>query len=93
MAKKKNSGSKHVVRAELSNFELAKAKSALTLKIFSRGKRVGELQVGRGSLFWWGARQQKGRRVRWGKFADMMDQLAYGKKARARRAPRKAKEV
>ncbi len=38
------------VHAELSNFQLAKAKSALRLQIYSRGKKVGELQVGRGSL-------------------------------------------
>ena len=66
------------VRAELDNFELAKAKSALKLLIYSRGEKVGELQVGRGSLYWWGARRQKEKRVGWGKFAEMMDLLAYG---------------
>ncbi len=37
------------VRAELSNFQLAKAKSALRLQIYARGKKLGDLQVGRGS--------------------------------------------
>ena len=67
------------VRAALDNFALAKAKSALTLRIYSNGEKVGELQVGRGSLYWWGARRQKEKRIRWGQFADMMDELAYGK--------------
>jgi len=67
------------VRAELDNFELAKAKSALTLQIYSRGEKVGELQVGRGSLYWSGARRQKEKRIGWGKFAEMMDLLAYGR--------------
>ena len=49
---RKSMNRKHEVRAELSNFQLAKAKSALTLRIFSRGQKVGELQVGRGSLYW-----------------------------------------
>lgn len=69
---------KYRVRAELENFELAKARSALTLQIYSRGKKVGELQVGRGSVYWWGARRQNEKRIGWGRFAEMMDRLAYG---------------
>jgi len=75
---KKAANRKHEVKAELSNFQLAKAKSALTLRIFSRGEKVGELQVGRGSLYWWGKRKQKAKRVNWSKFTDMMNRLAYG---------------
>jgi hypothetical protein len=66
------------VRASLANFQLAKAKSALTLQIFSRGEKVGELQVGRGSLYWWGRYKQKPQRVRWSRFTELMNQLAYG---------------
>jgi hypothetical protein len=66
------------VRAELDNFELAKAKSALKLQIYSRGEKFGELQIGRGSLYWWGAHRQKFKRIRWSLFADMMNELAYG---------------
>jgi hypothetical protein len=69
---------KYTVRAELDNFELAKAKSALKLQIYSRGQKVGELQLGRGSIYWWGAHRQKEKRIRWGRFAEMMDRLAYG---------------
>jgi hypothetical protein len=72
---------KHEVKAELSNFELAKAKSALTLKIYSRGGKVGELQVGRGSLYWWGRYRQKHKRVNWSRFTKMMNFLAYGDRA------------
>lgn len=66
------------VRAELDNFELAKARSALKLQIYRRGLKVGELEVGRGSLYWWGAYRQKPKRIGWGRFAEMMDRLAYG---------------
>jgi hypothetical protein len=69
---------KYKVRAELDNFELAKAKSALKLVIYSKGEKVGELQMGQGSLYWWGAHRQKEKRINWGKFAEMMDTLAYG---------------
>jgi hypothetical protein len=70
---------KYEVKAELENFTLAKAKSALTLEIYSRQEKLGELNVGRGSLYWWGAHRQKEKRVSWGRFAQMMDELAYGK--------------
>jgi hypothetical protein len=67
------------VKAEISNATLAKAKSALTLQIYRRDLKLGELQIGRGSLFWSGARRQSAKRIRWGRFAEMMDRLAYGK--------------
>jgi hypothetical protein len=70
---------KYIVQAALDNFRLAKAKSALRLQIYSRGEKVGELQVGQGSLYWWGAHRHKEKRVSWGRFAEMMDRLAYGK--------------
>jgi hypothetical protein len=74
----KRGSKKHHVKAELSNFELAKAQSALTLRIFSRGSKVGELQVGRGSLYWWGRYRQKSKRLNWTKFTHVMNKLAYG---------------
>jgi len=66
------------VKAEISNATLAKAKSALTLQIYRRDLKLGELQIGRGSLFWAGARRQSAKRIHWGRFAEMMDRLAYG---------------
>jgi hypothetical protein len=67
------------VKAEISNTTLAKAKSALTLQIYRRDEKLGEIQIGRGSLFWAGARRQSAKRIDWGRFAEMMDRLAYGK--------------
>ena len=71
---------KYEVKAEIENFSLVKAKSALKLEIYCREEKLGELRVGRGSLYWWGAHRQKEKRVSWGRFAQMMDELAYGKK-------------
>ena len=79
-AKKNRIGTKNYrVKAELNNFDPAKAKSALKLSIYSKGEKVGELQVGRGSLYWWGAHRQKEKRIHWGRFADMLNELAYAK--------------
>jgi hypothetical protein len=79
MAAKKRLMRKHEVRADLSNFTLAKAKSALTLQVYAKGEKVGELQIGRGSLNWWGRNKQTNKRISWGRFTKMMNELAYGK--------------
>ncbi|HXX82503.1 MAG TPA: hypothetical protein VEN29_00835 [Casimicrobiaceae bacterium] len=70
---------KHVVKAELANFELVKAGSSLRLEIFSNDEKIGELEVGRGSLYWYGRNRKTRERVDWSRFAEMMDELAYGK--------------
>lgn len=67
------------VKAEISNATLAKAKSALKLEIYRKREKLGALQIGRGSLYWTGARRQTAKRIHWGRFAKMMDELAYGK--------------
>jgi hypothetical protein len=81
MAKKKrvikSPGHTFEVKAEIANTTLAKARSALTLQIYRKELKLGELQIGRGSLFWSGARRQSAKRINWGKFAEMMDRLAY----------------
>ena len=69
---------KHVVRASLDNFELAKARSSLTLEIYAHDEKIGELEVGRGSLFWTGRSRQRSKRLDWSDFADKMNELAYG---------------
>ena len=66
------------VKAALANSTLTKAKSALTLQIYSKKEKIGELDIGRGSLYWTGAHRQISKRVNWERFAEMMDRLAYG---------------
>jgi hypothetical protein len=69
---------KHEVKADLANFELAKARSSLNLQIYADREKIGELEIGRGSLYWYGRRKQKSKRIDWSQFAQMMDHLAYG---------------
>lgn len=68
----------HVVRAELKVHELSKAGTSLLLEIMQHGEKIGELEIGRGSLFWRGGRRQSRKRLRWSRFAELMDDLAYG---------------
>jgi hypothetical protein len=70
---------RHEVKAGLSNFDLAKAGSSLNLQIYANREKIGELEVGRGSLYWYGRGRHKSKRINWTKFAEMMDGLAYGR--------------
>jgi len=73
---------KHEVKADLRNFHLTIAGSALRMQIYADREKIGELQVGRGSLYRFGRSKETRKRIDWSRFADMMDQLAYGKKRR-----------
>ena len=79
MAKrKKQSRRKHAVRANLQVMELSKAGTSLDLAIYADEQKLGDLTIGRGSLFWHGRNRQSSKRISWSRFAKMMDELAYG---------------
>jgi len=71
---------KHAVRALLNIHELTKAGTSLTLEISAAGEKIGQLEIGRGGLFWWGGRRHKSKRLSWTRFAEIMDHLAYGER-------------
>ena len=73
---------KHSVKAHLQVLELAKAGSSLDLEIYSSKEKLGTLIIGRGSLYWYGRNRHKSKRISWTRFAEMMDELAYGAKHR-----------
>ncbi len=77
MAKKK-AIKKHTVKASFQVPALSKAGSSLNLEIYASRQKIGELIIGRGSLFWYGRNRQKRKRIPWTSFAEMMDRLAYG---------------
>lgn len=76
---KKRARRKHSVKAHLQTIELFKAGSSIDLDIYASRLKIGTLKIGRGSLFWYGRNRQNRKRISWTKFADMMDDLAYGK--------------
>lgn len=69
---------KHEVKASLIVHNLSKAGTALHLEIYSAGAKIGDLEVGRGSLYWTGRSRHRSKRIAWTRFAEMMDELAYG---------------
>jgi hypothetical protein len=80
MAPKLPPGHKHAVKARLQVHGLTNAGTSLDLEIFADRRKLGDLVIGRGSLYWFGRGRQKRKRIRWSKFAEMMDELAYGRK-------------
>lgn len=88
-AKKTSSRRVHAVSAQLSVTELLRAGTALTLEISGKEGKLGELEIGRGALYWKGRYQQTSKRISWTRFADMMDELA-GSNLRARRTTAKS---
>ncbi len=72
---------KHEVQASLRVPQLARAGSSLNLEIYAHQEKIGELIIGRGSLYWYGRSRQKSKRIAWSRFAEMMDELAYGRTA------------
>ncbi len=75
---KNTTSRKHEVKAEWKVPQLARAGSSLNLKIYAHEEKIGELVIGRGSLYWYGRNRQKSKRISWSRFAEMMDALAYG---------------
>jgi len=70
---------KHLVKADLRVQGLSKAGSSLTLRVYANDYKLGTLEIGRGSLYWYGRSRHTRKRIDWTAFAEMMDGLAYGK--------------
>jgi hypothetical protein len=68
----------HSVTASLRNFGLPKAKSAIKLEVYAEKHKLGELEIGRGGLYWWGHSRVRTKRIGWSRFAAMMNKEAYG---------------
>lgn len=75
---KRSTNQVHAVKVSIKNVELTKLGTATRLEIYANEQKIGELMIGRGSLSWYGRGRQKGKRIDWSKFAEMMDYLAYG---------------
>ena len=75
---KRKARRKHSVKGTLQVQELSKAGTSLNLKIYANKVKLGELEIGRGSLFWKGRKRKRRKRISWSSFAEKMDELSYG---------------
>lgn len=77
MAKESNIR-KHSVKCTVQIPKLAKSGSSVWFEVFSDGEKIGTIVLGRGSLSWFGGKRQKGTRIAWSKFAELMNNHCYG---------------
>ncbi len=78
--RKKRVVRKHAVKASIQVHELSKAGTSIQFEIYASGEKIGTIIIGRGSLTWRGGRRQKDKVISWTRFAEMMDEMAYGAK-------------
>jgi hypothetical protein len=65
---------RHEIRISLRSASvLTKADSALLIEIRDEGELQGHLEVGRGSVIWWGRNKQSGKRVPWARFIQALE--------------------
>jgi hypothetical protein len=70
---KKKSARKHTVKASVSNIDLTKAGSSISLEVFADEEKLGTVELGRGSIRWYGRNKQKPTPISWSRFAAWMD--------------------
>lgn len=78
MPRKRKPKKKHSVKANLHVLELTRAGSSLDLAIYADQEKIGTMIIGSGSLVWYGGKRRGRKRIPWSRFAEMMDELAYG---------------
>ena len=74
---KRASVRRHSVSASVGIQELSKAGTSIKLYVHRDELKLGELDIGRGAIYWRGGNKQKWERVDWTRFAEMMNGLAY----------------
>ena len=76
--KRKIPALRHQVNVSLQAFDISRAGTSLDLVIYHGEEKLGELSLGRGSINWRGRNRQRWKRIRWTRFAELMDEFAYG---------------
>jgi len=75
MLKKKKSTRKHTVKASVSNIDLTRAGSSILLDVFAEKEKIGTVELGRGSIRWYGKNKQKPTPISWSRFSAWMDTI------------------
>ena len=71
--KRKRSARKHTVKATVDNIDLTKAGSSIRLDIHAAGEKIGTVEIGFGSLRWYGRFKQKPTIIPWSRLAEWME--------------------
>jgi hypothetical protein len=66
---------KHTARASVNNIDLTKTGTSIHLEVFAKDEKIGTVELGRGTIRWYGRHKHKATRISWTKFAEWMDGL------------------
>ncbi len=64
---------KHLVTGEIRNVDLTKTGSSIHLDVYSADEKVGRIEIGRGSLRWWGKNKVNAKRISWPRLAQWLE--------------------
>jgi hypothetical protein len=73
MPKRKSAVRKHTVKAAVSNIDLTKAGTSIKLEVFAAKEKIGTVELGRGTIRWYGRHKQTAIPISWTRFAEWMD--------------------
>ena len=64
---------KHTVKASVSNIELTRAGTSILLEVFADKEKLGTVELGSGSIRWYGRNKQNPTPISWSRFSAWMD--------------------
>jgi hypothetical protein len=76
MAKRKRIQQRYEIDMSMQAWDLAKAGSALTIKVHGREGLLGTIEIGQGSFRWKTARSHSFKRIRWRRLAQELDEIS-----------------
>ena len=63
------------------DLELSRAGNGILIEVTDEGQRLGSIEIGHGSMIWWGRGKQLGKRIWWGGVAKLLED-ASGREVR-----------
>lgn len=69
---------KHQVDMNIHVRDITRAGTSLQLEVFASGEKLGDLTIGSGSVMWRGRNRRSTKRINWTRFAELLDEVAYG---------------
>jgi hypothetical protein len=59
----------------VQNIDLTRAGTSISLEVYAAGERIGTVEIGYGSLRWYGKNKKNPTPISWPKLADWMETL------------------
>jgi len=71
--RRKKATRRHKVEAAVHNIDLTKTGTSISLEVTASGERLGRVEIGRGSLRWYGKYKHIPKLIPWSRLADWME--------------------